>query len=73
MQWDEPVEEFRAIGGVADNVRLGIGPRGRRLFVVDPGKPASLRKYDGRLVRELQETSINQLEALSSCVAARAL
>lgn len=42
MQWEELLEEFRAIGGVAENVRLGAGARGRGLFVIDPAKPASL-------------------------------
>jgi len=42
MQWDQLVEEFRALGGVAENVRLGTGPRGRGIFVIDPAKPASL-------------------------------
>ncbi len=42
MQWDELLAEFRALGGVAENVRLDRGPRGRGVFVVDAGRPATL-------------------------------
>jgi hypothetical protein len=35
--------EFRALGGIIENVRLGAGPHGRGLFVVDPARPARIR------------------------------
>jgi hypothetical protein len=34
--WDEMLAEFRALGGVAENVRQGQGARGRGLFPIDP-------------------------------------
>lgn len=37
--WEEMLEEFRALGGIADNVRLDDGPLGRGLFPIDPSKP----------------------------------
>lgn len=37
--WDDLLEEFRALGGTADNIRLGQGEFGRGLFPVDPAKP----------------------------------
>lgn len=41
--WDEMLDEFRALGGTADNIRLGTGEFGRGLFPVDPTKPVVLR------------------------------
>jgi hypothetical protein len=41
--WDEMIAEFRALGGVAENVRPGIGRHGRGLFVVDPARDAHVR------------------------------
>src|SRR6185312_15778846 len=40
--WDEMLDEFRALGGVAENVRLGRGAFGRGLFPVDPKKPVRI-------------------------------
>lgn len=37
--WEEMLDEFRALGGTAENIRLGQGPYGRGLFPVDPRKP----------------------------------
>jgi hypothetical protein len=34
--WEQMLDAFRALGGVAENVRIGTGPRGRGLFPVDP-------------------------------------
>lgn len=42
MQFEELLEEFRALGGVAENVRLGTGVRGRGVFSIDPSKPSTL-------------------------------
>ena len=39
MVFEELLAEFRALGGVAENVRLGRGRSGRGIFVVDPGNP----------------------------------
>ena len=40
--WDDMLAEFRALGGVADNVRLGHGEHGRGLFAIDPDQPVRL-------------------------------
>src|ERR1041385_3273668 len=37
--WDEMLDEFRSLGGIADNIRLGEGRFGRGLFPVDPSRP----------------------------------
>ncbi|HEX3652364.1 MAG TPA: hypothetical protein VHU18_06030 [Rhizomicrobium sp.] len=37
--WDELVDEFRALGGTFENVRLGHGPLGRGLFPINPSRP----------------------------------
>src|SRR5438552_3355965 len=37
------LDAFRALGGVAENIRLGNGPYGRGLFPIDPAKPFHLR------------------------------
>ncbi len=42
MDFEELLAEFRALGGVADNVRMDVGRRGRGVFVIDPSKPAKL-------------------------------
>ncbi len=40
--WLEVLDEFRQLGGRAENVRLGEGPRGRGLFPTDPSQPVEL-------------------------------
>ncbi len=40
--WLEILDEFRQLGGRAENVRLGEGPRGRGLFPIDPSQPVDL-------------------------------
>jgi hypothetical protein len=48
--WDELLEEFRALGGRAENVRLGEGALGRGLFSIDPNKPFLLQTPQNLLV-----------------------
>ena len=48
--WDELIDEFRALGGTADNIRLGQGEYGRGLFPIDPAKPVVVRVPDNLLV-----------------------
>ncbi|HTV92874.1 MAG TPA: hypothetical protein VMG98_09180 [Verrucomicrobiae bacterium] len=43
MIWDELLDEYRALGGIAENVRLDSGPFGRGIFPIEPGKPMTLR------------------------------
>lgn len=40
--WDEMLAEFRALGGTAENIRLGEGALGRGLFPVDPARPIKI-------------------------------
>lgn len=48
--WDELLDEFRALGGTADNIRLGQGEYGRGLFPIDPTKPIAIHIPDNLLV-----------------------
>ena len=48
--WDDMLEEFRALGGTAENICLKNGRFGRGLFPVDPAKPISVRIPDSLLV-----------------------
>jgi len=48
--WNDLLEEFRALGGSAENVSLGEGAFGRGLFPVDPGRPFLLRAPETLLV-----------------------
>jgi len=49
-KWNEMLDEFRALGGTAENIRLGYGPLGRGLFPVDPAKPVDIRIPENLLV-----------------------
>jgi hypothetical protein len=42
MTWEELLDEFRALGGIAENARLDVGPLGRGIFPIDPSKPVVL-------------------------------
>jgi hypothetical protein len=42
MDWEELLAEFRSLGGVFENLRVGHGESGRGVFVVEPAKPALL-------------------------------
>jgi hypothetical protein len=48
--WDEMLDEFRALGGTADNIRLGEGVYGRGLFAVDPARPAAIHIPENLLI-----------------------
>jgi hypothetical protein len=48
--WDDLLDEFRALGGTADNIRLGHGEFGRGLFPVDPAKPVVIDIPENLLV-----------------------
>lgn len=49
MKWDDLIEAFRELGGVAENIRLGHGSLGRGIFVRDPAKPATLHAPENLL------------------------
>jgi hypothetical protein len=40
--WDDMLAEFRALGGTADNVRLGEGVIGRGIYPIDPALPIKI-------------------------------
>jgi hypothetical protein len=48
--WEEMLGEFRALGGTADNVRLGEGHFGRGLFPIDESKPVRIHIPETLLV-----------------------
>ena len=50
MNWEELLAEFRSLGGVFENARIGEGASGRGVFVVDPAKPALLHAPHNLLV-----------------------
>ena len=50
QSWDEMIEEFRALGGVADNVCQREGAYGRGMFPLDPGRPVTLRAPENLLL-----------------------
>ena len=49
--WDEMVEDFRSLGGIADNVSLKTGPNGRGLFAIDPTLPVTIHVPENLLIR----------------------
>jgi hypothetical protein len=54
--WDEMLDEFRALGGTAQNVRLGEGALGRGLFPIDPSQPVVIR-IPGNLLMETADAT----------------
>ncbi len=40
--WDQMVEEFRSLGGVADNICMREGSAGRGIFPLDPSQPVAI-------------------------------
>jgi hypothetical protein len=54
--WGDMLKSFRALGGIAENIELGEGPRGRGLFARDETKPVLLRVPESLLfqVKDLE-------------------
>jgi hypothetical protein len=48
--WDDMIAEFRALGGTADNIRLGMGAIGRGIFPIDPALPIKIDVPENLLV-----------------------
>ncbi|HWA90052.1 MAG TPA: hypothetical protein VG889_08465 [Rhizomicrobium sp.] len=48
--WQDMIAEFRALGGVAENLRLGHGALGRGLFAIDPARPVRIHVPESLLV-----------------------
>ena len=44
--WHDLVAEFRALGGIAENICLREGAHGRGLFPVNPARPVAIRIPD---------------------------
>jgi hypothetical protein len=42
MLWDDLLAEYRALGGIAENVCVRTGSRGRGIFLIDSARPARL-------------------------------
>ena len=57
--WDDLLDEFRSLGGTADNIRLGQGEFGRGLFPVDPAKPVVIDIPDNLLVATADMILVN--------------
>jgi hypothetical protein len=49
--WDDMLAEFRALGGIADNICLKEGPFGRGLFPRDPSKRIRVHVPESMLVQ----------------------
>ena len=48
--WEDMLEEFRALGGTADNICLRNGIYGRGVFPVDPAKPIAIHVPESLLI-----------------------
>jgi len=48
--WEELLDEFRALGGTAENIRLGQGALGRGVFPIDPAKPVAVHVPENLLI-----------------------
>jgi hypothetical protein len=48
--WEELLDEFRALGGTAENIRLGQGALGRGVFPIDPAKPVVVHVPENLLI-----------------------
>lgn len=49
-KWGEALEEFRALGGAADNLTPGYGPLGRGLFPIDRDRPSRIYLPENLLI-----------------------
>src|SRR5688572_20495375 len=49
--WDDMIAEFRALGGTADNIRLGQGPIGRGIYPIDPAQPVRIDVPENLLMK----------------------
>lgn len=50
VRWFDLIEEFRRLGGSADNICLRAGPFGRGVFPVDPSQPMLVRAPENFLL-----------------------
>src|SRR5579862_1398517 len=48
--WDDMIEEFRTLGGAADNIVQRVGTRGRGIFPIDNAKPIRLHVPENLLI-----------------------
>jgi len=61
LSWDDMLDEFRALGGVADNICMKEGRFGRGMFPIDPNKPIRLHTPESLLVDVKHVTFENNL------------
>lgn len=57
--WDDLLAEFRALGGTAENIRLGHGEFGRGLFPVDPARRVVIDIPENLLVPTADMTMVD--------------
>jgi hypothetical protein len=57
--WEDMLEEFRALGGTADNVCLREGRYGRGLFPIHQSKPVKVRIPESLLVESKHVSVVN--------------
>lgn len=71
--WDDMLAEFRALGGIADNVVQGSGRFGRGLFPIDPTRPVTLHVPERLLIpaRHVRQDGDDLVVAGNSGVDAR--
>jgi hypothetical protein len=73
--WDEMIAEFRALGGIADNVKRDEGKFGKGLFAIDPTTPVSIVVPKNLLFRirdiEFTDDGVLQIKADSDEVGER--
>jgi hypothetical protein len=48
--WKDMLDEFRALGGIADNIELRTGSLGRGVFAIDPKSPTKISVPDNLLI-----------------------
>lgn len=49
-EWDDMIEEFRRLGGTADNIVQRVGTRGRGIFPIDNTRPIRLHVPENLLI-----------------------
>ena len=57
--WDDLLEEFRALGGTAENICVGQGQFGRGIFPADPSRPVAIQIPHNLLVEASHMIFVN--------------
>jgi hypothetical protein len=56
VTWEDMLAAFRALGGVAENLRIGRSPQGQGLYAADPAMPVLMR-IPGSLIFPIEEVA----------------